>query len=103
MQTTFSVNMVALVDEVPITLNLREALVAYVEHQRDVITRRSTERLRVANRRAHILEGLIRARDVIDEIIATIRASEDRAAARTALDGRAVRVLAPIKPRRSST
>ncbi len=86
MQTTFSVNMVALVDEVPITLNLREALVAYVEHQRDVITRRSTERLRVANRRAHILEGLIRARDVLDEIIATIRASEDRAAARTALE-----------------
>jgi DNA gyrase subunit A len=86
MQTTFSVNMVALVDEVPRTLNLREALVAYVEHQREVITRRSTERLRVANRRAHILEGLIRARDVLDEIIATIRASEDRAAARAALE-----------------
>ncbi len=86
MQTTFSVNMVALVDDVPRTLNLREALVAYVEHQREVITRRSTERLRVANKRAHVLEGLIRARDVLDEIIAAIRASEDRAAAREALE-----------------
>ncbi len=86
MQTTFSVNMVALVDEVPRTLNLREALVAYAEHQRDVINRRTTERLRKANYRAHILEGLIRARDVLDEIIATIRASEDRPAARTALE-----------------
>jgi len=86
MQTTFGVNMVALVDEVPRTLNLREALVAYVDHQRDVITRRSRERLRVANKRAHILEGLIRARDVLDEIIAAIRASEDRGAARIALE-----------------
>ncbi len=85
MQSTFSVNMVALVDGVPRTLNLRELLVAYVEHQRDVLRRRSEERLRKANDRAHILEGLIKALDVIDEIIATIRASEDRPAAREAL------------------
>ncbi len=85
MQTTFSVNMVALVDGVPRTLNLRELLVAYVEHQREVIRRRTEDRLRKANARAHILEGLIKALDVIDEIIATIRASEDRGAARTAL------------------
>ncbi len=86
MQTTFSVNMVALIDEIPLTLNLREALVAYAEHQRDVITRRCEERLRKNSTRAHILEGLIRARDVLDEIIATIRGSEDRASARTALE-----------------
>lgn len=86
MQTTFSVNMVALVDEIPRTLTLREALVAYVEHQRDVITRRTSYRLDKANQRAHILEGLIRARDVLDEIIAAIRASDDRAGARTALE-----------------
>ncbi len=86
MQTSFGVNMVALVDEVPRTLNLKQLLEAYVDHQRDVITRRSTERLRKANFRAHILEGLIRARDVLDEIIATIRASDSRADARTALE-----------------
>ncbi len=86
MQTSFGVNMVALVDEVPRTLNLREALVAYVGHQQEVITRRSQERLRLANRRAHILEGFLRARDMLDEIIAAIRASEDRPAARDALE-----------------
>ncbi len=86
MQTSFGVNMVALVDEVPRTLNLKQLLEAYVEHQRDVITRRTRERLRKANARAHILEGLIRARDVLDEIIATIRASDSRADARTALE-----------------
>lgn len=85
MQSTFSVNMVALVDGVPRTLNLRELLVAYVEHQREVIRRRTEDRLRKANARAHILEGLIKALDVIDEIIAAIRASEDRGAARAAL------------------
>ncbi len=88
MQTTFSVNMVALIDEVPRTLNLLEALRAYSEHQRDVITRRSQERLRKNNARAHILEGLIRARDVLDEIIATIRGSEDRSSARAALEAK---------------
>ncbi len=85
MQTTFSVNMVALVDGIPRTLTLRDALVAYVEHQRDVVRRRSEYRLRKAQDRAHILEGLLKALDVIDEIIATIRASEDRPAARQAL------------------
>ncbi len=82
MQTTFSVNMVALVDGVPRTLNLRDALVAYVNHQREVVRRRSEFRLEKAKTRAHILEGLTRALDVIDEIIATIRSSEDRNDAR---------------------
>ncbi|MFV0523025.1 MAG: DNA gyrase subunit A [Acidimicrobiales bacterium] len=85
MQSTFSVNMVALVDGVPRTLNLREALVAYVGHQRDVIRRRSEYRLQRARDRAHLVEGLLKALDLIDQIIATIRASEDRPAARAAL------------------
>ncbi len=82
MLTTFGVNMVALVDEVPRTLNLRDALVSYVGHQREVVTRRTEYRLSEARKREHILEGLIKALDVIDEIIATIRASDDRSDAR---------------------
>ncbi len=85
LQTTFSVNMVALDDGVPRTMNLRDVLVAYVAHQVEVITRRSQYRLDKAKAREHIVEGLIRAIDMIDEIIATIRASEDRGAAREAL------------------
>ncbi len=81
MQTSFAVNMVALVDGVPRTLNLRDALAAYVDHQIEVVTRRSQHRLTEAQARAHIVEGLLRALDVIDEIIALIRASDDRAAA----------------------
>ena len=87
MQTTFSVNMVALVDGIPRTLNLREMLVAYVEHQREVVRRRSEYRLQKAKDRAHIVEGLLRALDLIDEIIAAIRASEDRGEARQRLMG----------------
>ncbi|HWH35483.1 MAG TPA: DNA gyrase subunit A [Acidimicrobiales bacterium] len=85
LQTTFGVNMVALVDGVPRTLNLAQALNAYVAHQRDVLTRRSQFRLRKAEARAHIVEGLIRALDLIDEIITLIRGSDDREAARTGL------------------
>ena len=81
LQSSFAVNMVALVDGVPRTLNLRDALVAYVDHQIEVVTRRSQYRLDQARARAHIVEGLLRALDLIDEIIALIRASEDRAAA----------------------
>jgi DNA gyrase subunit A len=85
LQSTFSINMVALVDGVPRQVNLRDALVAYVKHQRDVITRRSQFRLDKAKRREHILEGRIKALDVIDAIIALIRASDDVAAAREGL------------------
>ncbi len=85
LQTTFSVNTVALVDGVPRTLNLREVLAHYIDHQVDVITRRTEYRLKKAQDRAHIVEGLLKALDLIDEIIATIRASEDKAAAREAL------------------
>ena len=85
LQSTFSINMVALVDGVPRQINLRDALVAYVKHQGEVITRRSQFRLDKAKRREHILEGRIKALDVIDQIIALIRASDDVAAARDGL------------------
>jgi DNA gyrase subunit A len=85
LQTSFGVNMVALVDGVPRTLNLVQMLQAYVDHQVDVITRRSEYRLRKARDRAHIVEGLLKALDMIDAIITLIRASEDRGAAREGL------------------
>jgi DNA gyrase subunit A len=87
LQTSFGVNMVALVDGIPRTLNLADALGAYVDHQIEVIRRRTEFRLRKARDRAHIVEGLIKALDMIDAIIAAIRASEDRGAAVTALRG----------------
>ncbi|MBW3547246.1 MAG: DNA gyrase subunit A, partial [Actinobacteria bacterium] len=85
LQSSFPVNMVALVDGVPRTLNLAQILTAYVEHQTEVITRRSRFRLRKAEARAHIVEGLLKALDLIDEIITLIRSSDDRDAARQGL------------------
>ena len=82
LQTSFAINTVALVDGVPRTLNLTQVLAGYVAHQIDVITRRTKFRLDRARRREHILEGRIKALDVIDEVIAMIRASDDAAAAR---------------------
>src|SRR5213075_1896294 len=76
LQTSFGVNMVALVDGVPGQLNLVQALHAYINHQVDVITRRSQFRLEQKQARAHIVEGLIKALDKIDAIIKLIRASE---------------------------
>ena len=87
LQSSFPVNMVALVKGVPRTVNLRDALVGYIDHQIEVITRRSTFRLRKANDRNHILEGRLKALNVIDEIIKLIRGSEDAAAAKEALMG----------------
>lgn len=85
LQTSFGVNMLALVDGVPRTLNLAQALGHYVAHQIEVVTRRSEYRLRRARARAHIVEGLLRAIDQLDAVISTIRGSEDRATARAAL------------------
>ncbi|MEY2433897.1 MAG: gyrase subunit [Acidimicrobiaceae bacterium] len=82
LQSNFAVNMVALVDGVPRTLNLLDALVAYIEHQRDVIRRRSEFRLDKAQRRAHIVEGLLKALGMIDKIIAAIRKSANRTGAK---------------------
>ena len=87
LQTSFAMNMVALVDGVPRTLTLRDALGAYVAHQVEVVTRRSEFRLAAARARLHIVEGLLRALGAIDEIIALIRASADTGAARAGLMG----------------
>jgi DNA gyrase subunit A len=85
MQTTFGVNMVALVDNVPRTLNLREVIHYYVAHQREVIVRRTKHELSEKEARAHILEGLLVALENLDAIIELIRASRDREAAREQL------------------
>jgi DNA gyrase subunit A len=85
LQSQFPVNMVALVDGVPRTLNLRDALEGYVRHQIEVITRRSQFRLDKAKERNHILEGRLKALNVIDDIIKVIRASEDANSAKAAL------------------
>ncbi len=87
LQTNFSVNTVALIDGVPRTLNLVQALQAYIDHQVNVIRRRSEFRLAKAKAREHIVEGLIKALDMIDAIIALIRGSENTPAAREGLMG----------------
>jgi DNA gyrase subunit A len=85
MQTTFGVNMVALVDNVPRTLSLREVIGHYVDHQREVIIRRTKYELRRAEERAHVLEGLLVALANLDEVIALIRSSRDPETARHGL------------------
>ena len=85
MQTTFGVNMVALVDNVPRTLSLREVIAHYVDHQREVIVRRTQYELRRAEERAHVLEGLLVALANLDEVIALIRSSRDPETARNGL------------------
>ena len=80
--------MVALVDGVPRTINLQEALQAWLDHQVVVVTRRTQFRLEKAEARLHIVEGLVKALDMIDAVVKAIRASKDRAAARTALMGK---------------
>jgi len=85
LQNTFSVNMVALDDGVPRTMTLRDTLVAWANHQIEVVTRRSQFLLDAAQRKLHINEGLLKALDMIDAIIAAIRSSEDRSGARDAL------------------
>ncbi len=85
LQTTFAVNMLALVDGVPRTLTLVQALTHYIAHQVEVVTRRTQFRLRKAEARAHIVEGLLKAIDMLDLVIAAIRGSDDRGAARSAL------------------
>jgi DNA gyrase subunit A len=75
LQDTFGANMLALVDGVPRTLNLAQFIRYYVEHQIEVIRRRTAYRLRKAEERAHILRGLVKALDALDEVIALIRRS----------------------------
>jgi DNA gyrase subunit A len=85
MQATFGVNMVALVDNVPKTLSLREVIGHYVDHQREVVIRRTKYELRRAEERAHVLEGLLIALANLDEVIALIRGSRDPETARNGL------------------
>ncbi len=88
LQSTFGVNMVALVDNVPRTLGLRDLLRHYVAHQKDVITRRTKWQLEQAEARAHLLEGYLVALDNLDAVIDLIRASPDAESARSGLMGR---------------
>jgi DNA gyrase subunit A len=85
LQDSFGVNMLALVDGVPRTLNVGQMVRHYVVHQVEIIVRRTRYRLRKAQERAHILIALLKAQDRIDEVIALIRASDSAEAARTGL------------------
>ncbi|MDO4782469.1 MAG: DNA gyrase subunit A [Capnocytophaga felis] len=88
LQSSFSVNNIALVKGRPQLLNLKELIHYFVEHRYDVVYRRTQFELRKAQERAHILEGLIIASDNIDEVIAIIRSSESPEVARTRLTER---------------
>ena len=85
LQDTFGVIMLALVDNQPKILSLKEMLVHYLNHQKDVVTRRTKYELNKAEERAHILEGLLIALDNIDEVIQIIRSSADVATAKATL------------------
>ncbi|MEL6750287.1 MAG: DNA gyrase subunit A, partial [Pseudomonadota bacterium] len=88
MQTVFGINMVALVDGQPRTLNLKQLLEYFIRHRRDVVTRRTLYELRKARARAHVLEGLAVALANIDEVIALIKAAPNPATARQQLISR---------------
>jgi DNA gyrase subunit A len=85
MQSSFFVNMLALVENQPRVISLKEALQYFIDFRREIITRRAKYELRIAKDRAHILEGLKIALDYLDEVIKTIRQSANADAARTAL------------------
>ena len=85
LQDTFGVIMLALVNNEPKTLNLKEMLTYYIRHQEDVVTRRTKYELNKAEERAHILQGLLIALDNIDEVIRIIRGSENTQAAKAGL------------------
>ncbi|QDA61978.1 DNA gyrase subunit A [Hymenobacter jejuensis] len=88
LQSSFGVNNVALVKGRPLTLNLRELIVYFVEHRAEVIIRRTRFELAEAQKRAHILEGLLIALDHLDEVISLIRGSKDPEVARAELIAR---------------
>ncbi|MCA9830935.1 MAG: DNA gyrase subunit A [Dehalococcoidia bacterium] len=90
MRSTFSVNMMAIVDGQPRRLGLKRALELFIAHRHEVIRRRTEYQLEKAREREHILEGLIRAIDLVDLIIATIRAAESGENARALLQGTGV-------------
>ncbi|MCU1600696.1 MAG: topoisomerase subunit, partial [Frankiales bacterium] len=85
LEESFGINNLALVDGQPVTLGLKQLLEVFLEHRRDVVTRRSRYRLRRAEERAHLVEGLLLALANIDEVVRIIRSSPDVATARTSL------------------
>jgi DNA gyrase subunit A len=87
MQSSFGIILLAIVNNQPKILNLREALMCFVDHRKNVVRRRTIFELEKAETRAHILEGLKRALDILDEIITLIRASKEPAAAKEGLIG----------------
>ncbi|OGX68513.1 MAG: DNA gyrase subunit A, partial [Paenibacillus sp. RIFOXYA1_FULL_44_5] len=78
LQVAYNFNMVAIVNKAPMQLGLRELLKAYIEHQKEVVTLRTQHDLAKAEERAHVLEGLVKALQILDEVIATIKASKSR-------------------------
>jgi DNA gyrase subunit A len=88
LQSSFAVNMLALVDGRPEVINLRDAIEAFIRHRREVIRRRSEFDLEKARDRDHILQGLLKAIELLDRVIRTIRQSESADAAKTALMAR---------------
>lgn len=82
MQSTFGVNMLAIVGGQPKVLGLKDVLWCFVDHRRDVVTRRTSYELRKAEEKAHLLEGFVKALDNLDEVIKTIRSSRDSEEAR---------------------
>jgi DNA gyrase subunit A len=87
LQATFGYNAVALVDNVPKTLSLLELVTHYLDFQREVVTRRAKDELRKLEARVHVLEGYLKALDVLDRVIAIIRGADDVDAAREGLMG----------------
>ena len=82
LQVSYNFNMVAIVNRRPMTLGILEILDAYIVHQKEVITRRTTFDLKHAKARVHIVEGLIKALSILDEVIKTIRTSKNKADAK---------------------
>lgn len=79
LQTTYNFNMVAIVNRQPLQLGLKPILQAYIEHQKEVVTYRTQYELEKAEDRSHVLEGLVKALNILDDVIATIKASKNRA------------------------
>lgn len=78
LQVNYNFNMVAIVNKTPKQMGIKEILTAYINHQKDVVTKRSQYDLEKAEDRAHVLEGLVKALNILDEVIAEIKASKNR-------------------------
>ncbi|WP_336786693.1 DNA gyrase subunit A [Paenibacillus sp. MMO-177] len=85
LQVTYNFNMVAIVNKAPQQLGIKQILSAYIDHQKEVVTHRTKYELEKAEERAHVVEGLVKALNILDEVIATIKASKNRADAQNNL------------------